>query len=368
MRRVVVAPDKFKGSATAHQVARAIAQGIRRVAPHAEIVSIPMADGGDGTVDVFVDAGWQQQTVGVHDALGRSVEARFALDGGRAVVELASASGLALLAPGERDPWRADTRGTGELIRAALDAGAREIVVGIGGSATNDAGIGMLRALGARTEPPDALHGVRRIDLSTMDARLKETRLTVASDVDNPLCGPAGASRVFGPQKGATPDDVARLDAALAQTADAMAAAIGRDLRDERGAGAAGGAGFALMAIGGKIRPGVDIVAELRGLPKALKGSGLCVTGEGAIDAQTLHGKTISGVGRYASQTGVPVIAFAGAIDAGAETELWKHGIACVSITAGPMRLEDAMRDAETLLTAAAARAVRLLLLEEERL
>ncbi|MGH7683096.1 MAG: glycerate kinase, partial [Vulcanimicrobiaceae bacterium] len=229
-------------------------------------------------------------------------------------------------------------------------------------------GIGMLRALGARTEPPDALHGVRRIDLSTMDARLKETRLTVASDVDNPLCGPAGASRVFGPQKGATPDDVARLDAALAQTADAMAAAIGRDLRDERGAGAAGGAGFALMAIGGKIRPGVDIVAELRGLPKALKGSGLCVTGEGAIDAQTLHGKTISGVGRYASQTGVPVIAFAGAIDAGAETELWKHGIACVSITAGPMRLEDAMRDAETLLTAAAARAVRLLLLEEERL
>lgn len=324
-----------------------------------------MADGGDGTADVFIDAGWQRQTASVHDALGRPVEARFALDGRRAVVELASASGLALLAQGERDPWRTDTRGTGELIRAALDAGAREIVVGVGGSATNDAGIGMLRALGARTDPPDARHGIRSIDLAGLDERLEETRLLVASDVDNPLCGPAGASAVFGPQKGASPDDVRRLDAALAQAADAMQAALGRDLRNEPGAGAAGGAGFALLAIGAQIRPGVEIVAELCGLPNALDGAALCVTGEGAIDAQTLHGKTIAGVGRYASQAGVPIIALAGAVDAGAEADLWKAGIACMAIAPRPMPLEDAMRETEALLSAAAARATRLLLVGE---
>ena len=364
MRRVVVAPDKFKGSATAHQVARALAQGIRSVAPEVEIVCVPMADGGDGTVDLFLDAGWQRKTARVHDALGRLVDARFAVDGERAVVELASASGLALLTADERDPWRADTFGTGELIGAALDAGAREIIVGIGGSATNDAGIGMLRALGARTEPPKALHGISRIDLSGLDRRLAGARLRVASDVDNPLCGPAGASVVFGPQKGASPQDVVRLDAALGQTADAMAAELGRDLRDRPGAGAAGGAGFALMALGAEIRPGVEIVAELCGLPEALDGADLCITGEGAIDEQTLHGKTIAGVGRYALRAGVPVIAFGGSVDPCAEAELWKRGIACLPIAARPMRLEDAMRDAENLLRAAAARAARLLSLE----
>lgn len=324
-----------------------------------------MADGGDGTVDVFLDAGWKRRTASVHDALGRPIEARFALEGTRAVVELASASGLALLAAGERDPWHADTLGTGELIRAALDAGAREIVVGVGGSATNDAGIGMLRALGARTEPTQALHGIRKIDLSGLDSRLAETKLLVASDVDNPLCGPTGASAVFGPQKGASRDDVARLDAALAQTADAMEEELGRDLREEPGAGAAGGAGFALLAIGAKIRAGVEIVADLCGLLKALDGADLCVTGEGAIDAQTLHGKTIAGVGRYASRAGVPVVALAGAIDAEAETDLWKLGIACMPVAARPMSLEDAMRATETLLSAAAARAMRLLLAGE---
>ena len=340
-------------------------RGIRSVAPETETVCIPMADGGDGTVELFLDAGWQRRTASVHDALGRPLEAHFALEGQRAVVELASASGLALLAPAERDPWRADTRGTGELIRAALDADAREIVVGIGGSATNDAGIGMLRALGARTDPPDALHGIRKIDLSGLDPRLAKTRLLVASDVDNPLCGPSGASAVFSPQKGASREDVARLDAALAQTADAMEAALGRDLRDEPGAGAAGGAGFALLAIGAQIRPGVQIVAELCGLPQALEGAALCFTGEGAIDAQTLHGKTIAGVGRYASRAGVPVVALAGAVDVEAESELGKHGIACAPIAMRPMALEDAMRETETLVSAAAARTMRLLLLAE---
>src|SRR5579872_2500882 len=265
-----------------------------------------MADGGEGTVDLFLDSGARACTANVHDPRGRAITAKFALDGERAIVELASASGLVLEKPAERDPWRADSRGTGELIRAALDAGAKSVVIGIGGSANNDAGIGLLRALGAKTKPADVLHGIESIDLSGVDPRIAHTKLLVASDVDNPLCGPNGASAIFGPQKGAKPRDVPKLDAALAQTADAMARALGRDLRDTPGAGAAGGAGFALLALGAHLRPGVEIVAELAGLPDALAGATLCATGEGSIDAQTLRGKTIAGVARYASQARVP--------------------------------------------------------------
>ena len=319
-----------------------------------------MADGGDGTVELFVDSGAQARTVLVHDPLGRIVEARFAIDGDRAIVEMAGASGLTLLRAEERDPWRADTRGTGELIAAALDAGAREIVVGIGGSATNDAGVGFLRALGARIDPPQAVHGIERIDLSAIDVRLRHARLVVASDVDNPLCGPSGASRMFGAQKGAKPSDLERLDKELARTADAMALALGRDLRNEPGAGAAGGLGFALLAVGATIRPGVDVVAEIAGLPEALKGARLCLTGEGAIDAQTLRGKTVAGVGRYAARAGVPVIAFAGSLDIAAEAALRAAGIVCAPVTPRPMTLQEALGEAEALLEAAAARALAL--------
>lgn len=365
MRRVVVAPDKFKGSASARQVANAIARGIGRVSPQTDLICVPMADGGDGTVAAFVDAGAKACNARVHDALGRAIDATFALQDGRAIVELASASGLALLEPSERDPWRADTRGTGELIRAALDAGAREIIVGLGGSATNDAGIGMLRALGARTDPPDALHGIRAIDLSPVDSRLAQTALVIASDVDNPLCGAQGASAIFGPQKGAKESDVAKLDADLAGTADAMARALGRDLRNEPGAGAAGGAGFALLALGAKLRPGVEIVGELLGLPKALENATLCATGEGAIDRQTLHGKTVAGVAAYARRAKVPVIAFGGSVDPEAEAQLRTGGVACVPIVQGPVTLDDAMRNAESLLEAAAARFAYILTLTE---
>lgn len=360
----MIAPDKFKGSATAHEVANAIARGLRSVAPKAEITLRPMADGGDGTVELFLDSGARACEANVHDPRGRPITVKFALDGERAIVELASASGLVLEKPRERNPWRADSRGTGELIRAALDAGAKSIVIGIGGSANNDAGIGLLRALGVKTQPANALHGIESIDLSGLDPRIAKTKLLVASDVDNPLCGPNGASAVFGPQKGAKPKDVPKLDAALAQTADAMARALGRDLRDVPGAGAAGGVGFALLALGAELRPGVDIVAELCGLPQTLSGATLCMTGEGSIDAQTLRGKTVFGVARYAAQAKVPVIALGGRIDPSAESELATHGIVCEPVVTEPMPLEEAMRNAVTLIEAAAARIARTLALE----
>ncbi|MGA3038715.1 MAG: glycerate kinase [Vulcanimicrobiaceae bacterium] len=364
MRRVVIAPDKFKGSASAHEVANAVARGIASISPGSDLVARPMADGGDGTVELFLDSGARECTAIVHDPLGRQITAKFALDGERAIVELASASGLVLETPRERDPWRADSRGTGELIRAALDAGAKAIVIGIGGSANNDAGIGLLRALGATTQPIDALHGIESIDLSGLDTRLAKTHLLVASDVDNPLCGPNGASAIFGPQKGAKPQDIPKLDAALAQTADAMARALGRDVRDVPGAGAAGGVGFALLALGAQLRPGVDIVAELCGLPQALSGASLCVTGEGSIDGQTLRGKTVFGVARYAAQANVPVIALGGRIDTSVEAALAAHGIVCEPVVTEPMPLEDAMRNAVALIEAAAARIARTLSLD----
>jgi glycerate 2-kinase len=364
LRRVVIAPDKFKGSASAHEVANAIARGIASIAPSSELVVLPMADGGDGTVELFLDSGACACSANVHDPLGRPITATFALEGERAIVELASASGLVLEKPEERNPWRADSRGTGELIRAALDAGAKAIVIGIGGSANNDAGIGLLRALGARTQPADVLHGIESIDLSGLDPRIAKTRLLVASDVDNPLCGPNGASAIFGPQKGAKPQDIPKLDAALAQTADAMARALGRDLRDVPGAGAAGGAGFALLALGAQLRRGVEIVAELCGLPQALRGASLCMTGEGSIDGQTLRGKTVFGVARYAAQANVPVIALGGRVDRSIEADLAALGIVCEPVVTEPMPIADAMRDAVALIEAAAARIARTLALE----
>jgi glycerate kinase len=323
-----------------------------------------MADGGDGTVELFIESGARACTARVDDPLGRPIDATFALDGTRAIVELASASGLVLEKPEERDPWRASSRGTGQLMRAALDAGATEMIIGIGGSANNDAGIGLLRALGARTEPADALHGIEHIDLSGIDPRIAKTRLLVASDVDNPLCGSSGASAIFGPQKGALPADVPKLDKALGQTADAVAHALGRDLRHTPGAGAAGGVGFALLALGAELRPGVDIIAELCGLARALEGATLCITGEGSIDRQTLRGKTVLGVARYASRANVPVIALGGSVDADAETELAAAGIVCAPVTTEPMSLEDAMRNARMLIEAAAARIARTLALQ----
>ncbi len=373
MRHAVVAPDKFKGSLTALQAATAIERGLIRGAPDAFLVtSIPMADGGEGTVDAFLETGAHRIEARVRGPLGEPVDAAFALEGTTAIVEMAAASGLELVAPPARDVMRATTFGTGQLIGAALDAGARKIVIGVGGSATNDGGAGALQALGVRLLDGSggefvpggaALRELRSIDVGTIDSRVRDVTFEVAADVDNPLCGPNGASAVFGPQKGARPDDVRVLDAALGRFADVTALTLGVDRRNAPGGGAAGGLGFALLAyLGARLRPGVEIVGELRGLPKALEGAALCLTGEGSIDAQTLRGKTVDGVARFARVAGVRVvIAFAGRIDAEAERALAERGVASVPIADGPLELDAALSGAAALLERAAARTARLL-------
>jgi glycerate 2-kinase len=376
--RVVIAPDKFKSSLNAADVAAALARGVRDVVSGAECVAVPMADGGDGTVDAFLASGASARTVRVSGPLGGPVEATYARDGATAIVEMAAASGLALLG-GRLDARRASTRGTGELLRDALDGGARRILLGIGGSATTDGGAGALAALGARfldaegaeLDPtPLGLAAVARVDLSGLDPRLRpaagtgepEVAIAVACDVDNPLLGPQGAAAVYGPQKGASPDDVEFLDRVLARLADAMTAATERDRRGERGAGAAGGLGWALAsACGARLERGVTLVAEARGLAGALRGADWCFTGEGRIDAQTLRGKVVDGVAALARAANVPVIAFGGSLDRDVERELRARGVCCMPIAPGPLSLDEAMRDAAENLRTAAARATALL-------
>jgi glycerate kinase len=368
--RVVVAPDKFKGSLDAAGVAAALAAGVRDTIPDAVLDLVPMADGGDGTVAAFLAGGAVARRVRVCGPLGEPVDAVYARDGEVAIVEMAAASGLALL--GERRAVRrATTRGTGELLRDALNGGARRIVLGIGGSATTDGGAGALAALGAQfldahgaaLEPtPDALAQLARVDLSGLDRRLASIDLAVACDVDNPLLGPAGAAAVYGPQKGASSGDVAFLDGVLTRSADAMAAATGRDLRDVPGAGAAGGLGWALAsACGARLERGVALVAEVRGLRAALEGADWCFTGEGRIDAQTLRGKVVDGVAALAREARVPVVAFGGSVDLAVEAALRARGVRCFPIVPGPESLDNAMRDAAANLRAAASRVAALL-------
>jgi len=371
-RGIVVAPDKFKGSLSANEVARAITRGLAHVLDgRYGIEAIPMADGGEGTVDAFVDSGARVERRSVRGPLGAPVDAIFARSGDVAIIEMASASGLALLDRDAYDARVTTTWGTGELIGAALDAGARRIVVGIGGSATTDGGAGMLAALGARfldvagnvlPVGGASLRDLATIDRTGLDPRLQHVALEVAADVDNPLCGPSGASAVFGPQKGASPADVMALDAALAHYADIAAATLGHDDRLVPGAGAAGGLGFGFVAfLRARLRPGVEIVAELRGLDGALRDALLCVTGEGRIDTQTLRGKTVAGVAEIARRHGVPVVALAGTLDAAAEDELFARGVTCVPICEAPMTLEDAMTGSAILIERAAARVARSL-------
>jgi glycerate kinase len=368
--RVVIAPDKFKGSLDAASVAAALAAGVRDVVPDAVCEVIPMADGGEGTVDAFIASGARAIAVRVSGPLGEPVDATYARDGAAAVVEMAAASGLALL--GARlDSRRATTIGTGELLRDALDRGASRIVLGIGGSATTDGGAGALAALGARfldaagtaLDPvPEALARVARVDLTALDPRLREVDLAVACDVDNPLLGASGAAAVYGPQKGASPEDVAFLDDVLARLADAMTAATGRDLRALPGAGAAGGLGWALAtACGARLERGVALVAELRGLAAALQGAGWCFTGEGRIDEQTLRGKVVDGVAALARAAHVPPIAFGGSVDLDAERALRARGVLCVPILPGPVSLHDAIANAAANIRAAASRTTALL-------
>ncbi|MCV2490881.1 glycerate kinase [Geodermatophilus sp. YIM 151500] len=322
MPRVLVAPDKFKGSLPATEVAAAVARGLTRARPDVEVTCLPVADGGDGTLDAAVAAGFERVPVTATGPTGEPVDTAYGRRGDTAVVEMADVSGLVRLPGGRLAARTATSRGTGELIAAALEAGARQVVLGIGGSATTDGGAGLLQALGARLLDADggelgpggaALEHLAGLDLSGLHPALREARVVVACDVDNPLTGPTGAAAVYGPQKGADPDDVAFLDRCLARLADAVAEQTGRDLRDEPGAGAAGGVGFAALAVlGATLRPGIDLLLELLDFAAHVRGTDLVVTGEGSLDEQTLHGKAPVGVARRARAAGASVVAVCG--------------------------------------------------------
>ncbi len=364
--RVVVAPDKFKGSCTAREAAAAIVAGLRDAWDEAvDYDVVPMADGGDGTVAAFLESGAERCSARVHDALGMPVEATYARRGDTAILEMAAASGLAQLGE-RRAPRSASTYGTGELIAAALAGGARRIVLGIGGSATTDGGAGALAALGVRflnaagiaLDPvPAALIELASIDVAGLDSRLAATRLEIACDVENPLLGPAGAAAVYGPQKGAAPPDVAFLEAALGRFAALAVAATGRDLRTLPGAGAAGGLGWGLATFAGaQLARGFDLVAGVQGLAGKLAGAAACATGEGRIDAQSLAGKVVGGVARLARGAGVArVVAIGGSVDPAAEPALAASGVACVRLIPEGADPAAAMRDAAAFIRAAAA-------------
>ncbi|MGW0119479.1 glycerate kinase [Streptomyces sp. NPDC003327] len=321
---VLVAADKFKGSLTAVQVAERVTAGLRRVVPGLEVETLPVADGGDGTVAAAVAAGFERREATVTGPLGERVTAAFALRGTTAVVEMAEASGLQLLPPGVFAPLTATTYGSGELLRAALDAGATTIVFGVGGSATTDGGAGMLAALGARFLDADGepvgpggapLADLATADLSGLDPRFADVDLVLASDVDNPLTGPKGAPAVYGPQKGATPDDVRTLDAALAHYATVLEKAVGTRAAEAAvapGAGGAGGIGYGALILGARFRPGIELMLEVLGFAPALERATLVITGEGSLDEQTLHGKAPAGVAAAARAAGKEVVAVCG--------------------------------------------------------
>lgn len=315
--RVLLAPDKFKGTLSAEEVAQALAAGVRRVRPDAVVDCLPVADGGDGTIDAAVASGFARIPVTVTGPTGEPVSSAYARRGTTAVVEMAEACGLGRL-PRGLAPMTAGSRGVGEVIAAALDAGCRELVVGIGGSASTDGGAGLLAALGAAFGPVlgdggAALADVESLDLGGLHPALTDARIVVACDVDNPLTGPEGAAAVYAPQKGATPDEVAVLDANLQHWADVVGRATGADWRDRPGTGAAGGVGFALVAVlGAELRPGIDLMLDLLGFEGRLDGVDLVVTGEGSLDHQSLRGKAPVGVATAAGRAGVPVVAVCG--------------------------------------------------------
>jgi glycerate kinase len=378
--RVVIAPDKFKGSLPTTDAARAMALGTLAACPSAALDLVPMADGGEGTVEALVAAtGGSFREATVTGPLRESVVARFGLlgDGRTAVIEMASASGLVLVPHDLRDPLRATTFGTGELVRAALDLGATSIIVGIGGSATNDGGAGLAQALGARLldeQGQDLAPGglplsrLHRIDASTLDPRLARTEIRVACDVANPLCGPTGASAVYGPQKGATPEMIARLDAALAHFARIIKRDMARDVAELPGAGAAGGLGAGLVAFaGGTLTPGIDLVIDAVGLGERLIGADLCLTGEGCLDASSAFGKTAVGVARLARGLGVPCLALAGMIGGGASAVIAEGVDAFASIAPGPGPFEEAVLDVGPRLERATEQFVRAFLAGRRR-
>ena len=379
--KLVIAPDSFKESLDAESVARAIAKGIESTLADVDIHCVPVADGGEGTTEALIAAtSGQQHTAEVTGPLGQPLNAIWGVLGHQegvpltAVVETAAASGLDKILPEQRDALTASTYGTGELILKALDQGARRIIMGLGGSATNDGGTGLLRALGAKfldaagqelAEGGAALAHLDCVDLTGFDPRLAETEFLVACDVDNPLLGERGASAIFGPQKGATPEQVQQLDDALARLADVSADLLGKDLRDRAGAGAAGGLGYALVQfLDARLAPGIDLVLEAVDFHKTLKGADLVITGEGRMDGQSLSGKTPVGVARWAKQHDLPVIALCGSIGEGAEG-VHEVGIdALFSVVPGVCSLEEALANGAENLERTGAQIGRLLSLK----
>ena len=371
--KIVIAPDSFKGSLTALQVAEAIEVGLRRVFPDAAIEKIPMADGGEGTVQSLVDAtGGQILTAQVLDPLGNSINAQYGVlgDGITAVIEMAAASGLTLVPEDKRDPRLTTTYGTGELIRVALAHGCRKLIIGIGGSATNDGGAGMAQALGAKLltasgeqiEPGGgSLATLNSIDLSELDPGIAETETVVACDVNNPLTGKQGASHVYGPQKGATPEMIRVLDANLVHFDKIVQRDLSKSVGNVPGAGAAGGLGAGLMAfLDASLKSGIEIVTEATQLSKRFAGADLVITGEGQINFQTVFGKTPVGIAKVAKTYNLPVIAIAGSI-ADNSDGVYDAGIdAMIDIVPEPMSLENAIENATTLIETAAERAGRM--------
>ncbi|GEK47650.1 glycerate kinase [Bisbaumannia pacifica] len=372
--KILIAPDSYKDALAASDAAAAIAQGIRRAAPEASCVLCPLGDGGEGTLDALLAAtGAERRLTRVQDALGRPIEAAWGwLEESRtAFVELAQASGLEALRRDERDALSASTFGTGELIRAALDAGARRLLLTLGGSATNDAGAGMLQALGARllnsrgeALPPGgaALAELDRLELDDLDPRLAGLEVQAAVDVDNPLLGERGASAVFGPQKGADATQVARLDAALANFAERVAAILGEEHRDLPGAGAAGGMGFAARAfLGADLRPGIELVMEQVDFAALLEGSDLVITGEGQLDGQSLAGKTPVGVARRARAAEIPCVVLAGRLGPQWQAAHDEGVTAAFALADGPMDLDSALTRCDEFLADRAESLIRLI-------
>ncbi len=371
--KIVIAPQAFKGSLHAADVAEAIARGIRQVFPEAQLVLMPIADGGEGTVQALVRAtGGIFQQNQVMGPLGEPVVARWGMLGDKrtAVIEMAAASGLPLIPREERNPLRTTTYGTGELVTQALDRGVTKLIIGIGGSATNDGGVGMAQALGVRfldaegRELPLGAAGLSRlarIDISGLDRRVSELEVEVASDVNNPLCGPNGAAAVYGPQKGATPEMVRELDAALSHYADILRRDLGVDIKDMPGAGAAGGLGAGLVAfLHATLQPGVEIVFRALQVEKVLAGADLVITGEGRMDSQDIYGKAPISLAQRAKRFGIPTIAIVGST--GRDYRIvYGHGIDAVIGTVNrPMALDRALSESSRLVTEAAMRAGRM--------
>ena len=373
--KIVVAPNALKGSLGAVAAAQAMSVGVRLAAPAAEVIQVPVADGGDGLLEVLgASRDMERIPCRVTGPLGDPVDSAllYSADRHLAVIEMATAAGLALLTSSSLDPMQTSTFGVGELLRLALDHGAQHIILGIGGSATSDGGTGLVRALGGRfldahaKELPGnaaALQQIKRIDIERLDPRLAKVHIDVICDVDNPLLGAAGAARIFAPQKGASPSQVEAIEAGLENLANLVEQQFGRDIRELRGGGAAGGLGAGLVVfLQAELRPGAALVLELTGYEAALKDASLVLTAEGSLDGQTAHGKAPAAVARLANRHGIPCIALAGSLGPDLQA-LQAAGItACFSLCPGPLALDAAMQQAAPLLTRVCEQAVRCFL------